>query len=56
MPDTQPIGLSGAFANDAAKQMQWRAFLSRNKLEPLELPDVISTSRERASRFGIGGT
>jgi len=56
MPDTQPIGLSDAFANDAAKQKQWRAFLSKNKLEPLELPDVISTIRERASRFGVGGT
>jgi len=56
MPDNQPISLSDAFANDAAKQKQWRAFLSKNKLEPLELPDVISTIRERASRFGVGST
>ena len=41
------------FANDATKQMQWRAFLSKNKLEHMELRDVISAIRERAMRLGI---
>lgn len=56
MPDTHPIGLSEASANDAAKQMLWRAFLSKSKLEPLGLPDVISASCERALRLGSAGT
>ena len=41
------------FANDATKQMQWRAFLSKNKLEHMELSDVVGAIRERALRLGI---
>jgi len=55
IPDTQPIGLSDMFANDATKQQQWRAFLSKNKLEPTELRVVISAIRERALSFGFTG-
>ena len=53
MPGTQPIGLSDAFVNDTTKQMQWRAFLSKNKLEHMELSDVVGAIRERALRLGI---
>ena len=53
MPEIQPIGLSGAFAKDSTKQMQWRAFLSKNKLEHMELSDVVGAIRERALRLGI---
>ena len=56
MPGNQPIGLSDAFANDATKQQQWRAFLSKNKLEPVDLRVVISAIRKRALRFGFTGT
>ena len=56
MPGNQPVGLSDAFANDATKQQQWRAFLSKNKLEPMDLRVVISAIRERALRFGFTGT
>ena len=55
MPSAQPIGLSNAFANDATKQIQWRAFLNKNKLERMELRDVISAIRVRAWRLGIPG-
>ena len=53
MPSTQPIGLSDAFANDNTRQMQWRAFLRKNKLEPMDLPNAVRTIRERALRLGI---
>lgn len=36
-----PFGLSDAFAQDAQKQTQWLAFLRKNRLEALALPDVI---------------
>jgi Nucleotidyl transferase AbiEii toxin, Type IV TA system len=40
VPSNQPIGLSDVFADDATKQLQWRAFLKKNKLEPVNLGDV----------------
>jgi hypothetical protein len=55
MPSTLPIGLSDAFANDSSKQTQWRAFLNKNKLEPMDLRDVIGTIRARAMQFGLPG-
>jgi Nucleotidyl transferase AbiEii toxin, Type IV TA system len=54
LPAITPIGLSDAFANDAAKQMQWRAFLAKNKLDAMELPHLVQAIRERARRFGVG--
>ena len=36
-----PFGLTDAFAQDLQKQAQWRAFLRKNKLEALELGEVI---------------
>ena len=47
MPSATPIGLSDAFADDTTKQLQGRAFLKRNKLEPMNLPEVVRTIRER---------
>lgn len=41
LPDSLPIGLSDSFANDAAKQTQWRAFLRKNKLKAPALQEVI---------------
>lgn len=41
LPSVQPAGLSVAFATDAHKQTQWKAFLRKNSLPPLALPDVV---------------
>ena len=53
MPGTMPISLSDAFADDTTKQTQWRAFLNKNKLEPMDLRNVIEAIRARATRFGF---
>lgn len=45
IPQGAPFGLSEAFALDARKQTQWRAFLARNALEPVELADVLGLLR-----------
>ena len=37
-----PFGLTEAFAQDAQKQLQWKAFLRKNQLEALALSDVVS--------------
>ena len=37
-----PLGLTDAFAQDAQKQAQWRAFLRKNRLEALALGEVIA--------------
>jgi hypothetical protein len=36
-----PFGLTDAFAQDAQKQIQWQAFLNKNRLEARALADVI---------------
>lgn len=47
LPETIPIGLSDAFASDATKQLQWRAFLKRNRLDALELSTLLEFVRAR---------
>jgi hypothetical protein len=37
-----PFGITDAFAQDAQKQMQWQAFLRKNRLEALALNDVTA--------------
>ncbi len=37
-----PFGLTEAFAQDAQKQLQWKAFLRKNQLEALALNDVVT--------------
>jgi Nucleotidyl transferase AbiEii toxin, Type IV TA system len=53
MPSGTPIGLSDAFAGDATKQMQWRAFLKKNTLESMDLRDVVRAIRERVLPLGF---
>ena len=53
MPATLPIGLSDAFAADVNKQAQWKAFLRKNRLDPLDLADVVRYVRERALNCGF---
>jgi hypothetical protein len=53
MPSAIPIGLSDAFADDTTKQTHWRAFLNKNKLDPMDLGDVIRAIRARTAQFGF---
>lgn len=55
MPQTVPVGLTGAFATDAVKQTQWKAFLKKNKLDPLELGSVVSGIREAFAKLQSEG-
>jgi predicted nucleotidyltransferase component of viral defense system len=45
VPDGVPLGLSDAFARDAAKQTQWNAFLDKNRLEAPRLQHVVEEIR-----------
>lgn len=56
MPSILPIGLSDAFSADPTKQVQWRAFLQKNKLAMLDLGEVVRFVRERVQRCGFATT
>ena len=56
MPGTHTIGLSDVLADDATTQLQWRAFLKKNKLGPIDFGLALRTIRERALQFGFDGT
>ena len=45
MPQELPLGLSGAFTLDATKITQWKAFLSKNKLQAPPLDELVSELR-----------
>jgi predicted nucleotidyltransferase component of viral defense system len=53
MPDAMPVGLSHRFAADASKQMQWRAFLKKNRLEELAFADVVGWLRGIFAEIGV---
>jgi hypothetical protein len=42
LPISMPGGLTGLFASGAAKQLQWRAFLERSRLQAPGLVDVVA--------------
>ena len=42
LPATAPLALTAIFGQDAAKRTQWRAFLSKSKLEAPELDTVVA--------------
>lgn len=46
MPTVMPVGLGDGFAADMAKQLQWRAFLGRNRLDELALSEVVRRLRD----------
>ena len=46
LPKELPVGLSDDFSSSAAKQIQWKAFLSRTIEGDLELADVVATIRD----------
>lgn len=53
LPAAVPTGLTDDFANDRAKQMQWRAFIARNKLDTVELTDVVVELRDAFRLLGV---
>lgn len=46
IPRSLPIGLSDEFAQDRTKQVQWKAFVTKNKLEAPALGEVVGILRE----------
>lgn len=55
MPQVVPMGLTDAFAADPGKQTQWKAFLKKNKLDPLDLPSVVSAIRGAFATLQVQG-
>lgn len=53
LPDTLPIGLSETFAKDASKQLQWQAFVNRNRLEAVELEALLLEVRTRLETWNF---
>jgi len=51
LPGDWPFGLGDGFANDPSKQAQWTAFLRKNRLAPMPLPEVIGRLRGALSRL-----
>jgi hypothetical protein len=47
-----PLGLTDDFAADSAKQAQWRAFLKKNKLEPIAFNEVVQMLRGAFRKIG----
>jgi hypothetical protein len=45
IPAEPPLGLSDAFARDAAKRTQWKAFVGKNRLDAPTLDEVIEDVR-----------
>ncbi|BEP46189.1 nucleotidyl transferase AbiEii/AbiGii toxin family protein [Variovorax sp. V15] len=48
-----PSGLSDNFSGDATKQTQWTAFLKKNRLEAMDLTNVVKRLREEFQKLGI---
>lgn len=48
-----PGGLSDSFSGDATKQTQWMAFLKKNRLEAIDLADVVTQLREEFQKCGV---
>jgi Nucleotidyl transferase AbiEii toxin, Type IV TA system len=47
LPSITPIALTEAFSQDATKQMQWKAFLRKNRLdEKINLDEVAKEIEE----------
>jgi hypothetical protein len=53
LPEGVPTGLSDAFATDAAKQAQWRAFVTKNKLSAVALGELVQSLRAEFQRLKI---
>lgn len=53
LPEVVPAGLSHAFATDAGKQAQWRAFVTKNKLNAIALGELVQALRVEFQRLKI---
>lgn len=53
LPKELPTGLSDAFVKDAGKDAQWKAFLRKNRLEPVALADVVTRLRDGLRAMGL---
>ena len=51
LPHAIPSGLSDAFAQDAGKQKQWAAFLKKNRLQALDLAEVVGVLRSELQKL-----
>lgn len=51
VPNTIPSGLSDAFVQDAVKRAQWAAFLKKNRLEALDLVEVVTLLRNEFQKL-----
>lgn len=51
VPNTIPSGLSDAFVQDAVKRAQWAAFLKKNRLEVLDLVEVVTLLRNEFQKL-----
>ncbi len=47
VPTVLPIGLTDEFANDATRRALWLAFLKKNELAVVPLPDVVTELRAK---------
>jgi hypothetical protein len=54
LPDNWPVGLSEAFAGNPTKQAQWTGFLRKNRLDQIDLPELVG--RLRAGLASLGAT
>ena len=52
MPSSLPTGLSDGFSDDGTKKMQWAAFLRKNRLEAIDLANVVRRLREELQKCG----
>ena len=53
LPEGVPAGLSDDFAMDAGKQAQWRAFVTRNKLDTMGLDELVQHLRAAFQKLEI---
>ena len=53
LPEGVPAGLSDAFASDAGKLTQWRAFVTKNKLNAVALGELVQALRAEFQRLKI---
>jgi len=55
VPADVPSGLSDSFARDAVKRAQWTAFLKKNRLDALDLIEVVSLLRNEYQKLQTQG-
>ena len=53
LPEGVPAGLTDAFATDAGKLTQWRAFVTKNKLDAIALGELVQALRAELKRLKI---